>query len=101
MERVTAAALPGTLAWRQYVEFGGIGVQFDLTWSGAGALITGVTPDGPAARAGVRAGDQVVEVDGRSVSGLTLPQIMSRVAGPAGVPVTLGLRRGGRRPCSA
>ncbi|MFC4426415.1 PDZ domain-containing protein [Deinococcus navajonensis] len=95
LERVTAAAVPASLSWRQFTEFGGIGVQFEPRAGGAGAAIIGVLPGGPAARAGVRAGDQLVEVDGQSVTGLTFPQIVARVAGTAGVPIRLGLRRGG------
>ena len=47
----------------------------------------------PAFQAGIRAGDTVVAVDGVPVRGLSLRQVIRRVRGPKGSPVTLTIRR--------
>ena len=48
-----------------------MGISVDTRYTGTGALITsegvGITPGGPAAKAGLRAGDVIVEFDGSEV----------------------------------
>jgi carboxyl-terminal processing protease len=56
-------------------------------------------PRSPARAAGVQAGDVILAVDGQSVRGLTLGQIVARVRGKPGTVVRLRLaRRDHRRP---
>lgn len=50
----------------------------------------------PADRAGVQIGDIFVEIDGEDVRDATTDEIVSKVRGPAGTEVRLGLRRPGR-----
>ena len=50
--------------------------------------------DSPAERAGLRAGDIVLAVDGASVDGSTLEDEVNKVRGEAGTEVTLTIRRG-------
>jgi carboxyl-terminal processing protease len=50
----------------------------------------------PADRAGVQIGDIFVEIDGEDVRDATTDEIVSKVRGPAGTDVRLGLRRPGR-----
>ncbi|PZR64812.1 MAG: hypothetical protein DLM71_01025 [Chloroflexi bacterium] len=50
----------------------------------------------PAEAAGLRAGDVVSSVDGKSVNGTTMQDQISKVRGPAGTKVTLTIKRAGR-----
>lgn len=47
----------------------------------------------PAHRAGIRSGDIIRSVDGRSTLGFTLNQAVEQITGPAGTTVTLGIER--------
>lgn len=72
--------------------FAGIGIQFlknnDSTY------ITNVNPDGPAMRAGIRVGDQILHIDKESIAGEQWGnrEIMLKLRGEKDVPVTLGIR---------
>ncbi|HMD62196.1 MAG TPA: Do family serine endopeptidase [Opitutaceae bacterium] len=82
----------------------GIGIQ-DLTPSLAdsfglksqgGALVTDVQPGGPGARAGLKSGDVVIELDGRSVENAS--SLSLRVGEtPPGTKVTFDVLRDGRQ----
>jgi regulator of sigma E protease len=53
-----------------------------------------VAPRTPAAHAGLRAGDQIVEIDGVPVQATDIPK---RIGGSAGRPLTVTVMRGGQR----
>jgi carboxyl-terminal processing protease len=74
-------------------EFGGIGIQVN----GVGGRLTVVSPlpGSPAFRAGVRSGDVIAEVDGKSTEGFSVTDAVKVLQGPPGRPVTLGIRRDG------
>jgi len=62
----------------------------------SGALVSAVTPDSPAAKGGVQAGDVIVRLDGRDVSSVrSLPRLVSRV--PVGKTIDVDLMRKGER----
>jgi carboxyl-terminal processing protease len=58
-------------------------------------VVTAPIEGGPAQKAGVQAGDVVLEVDGQSVSRLTLNEQTRLIRGPRGSTVTLTVRRAG------
>jgi len=76
-------------------EFGGIGIELGLT----DGYFTVIAPmDGtPAARAGLRAGDRIVAVDGASLKGEKLLDVVQRLRGAPGTEVALDIRRDDER----
>ena len=70
-----------------------IAESLDLGKSG-GALVADVTPTGPAEKAGIQAGDVIVEFNGRPVNSMRdLPKLVAETAIGSKVPVKL-LRKG-------
>lgn len=76
--------------------FGGLGMEIDVR----DGVLTVVAPlaDTPAARAGIRAGDKVIKVDGAATLGLTTDQAVKKIRGEVGTAVKLTLSREGREP---
>lgn len=75
-------------------EFKGVGIQITLDDA---RKIKVVAPlhGTPAAQAGIRSGDRIVEVDGESTIGISLNQAVDRITGQKGTSVTLGIERSG------
>jgi carboxyl-terminal processing protease len=68
-------------------EFEGIGAYVEMR---EGLVVIVAPIDGsPAQAAGLKAGDVIIEVDGRSVAGLPLDQVVGWILGPAGTRVSL------------
>ncbi|MBE0642204.1 MAG: PDZ domain-containing protein, partial [Bacteroidales bacterium] len=76
-------------------KFEGIGVQFNMPRDTI--LVIQVIPGGPSEKAGLRAGDRIVTVDGENVAGksLTTLDVMRRLKGDKGTRVELGIHRRG------
>ena len=72
-------------------EFGGIGIHVNA--SSDKLEIISVLPGSPAFRGGLKTGDEIVEVDGKSMKGLTQAALTERLTGPSGRPVELGIVR--------
>ena len=70
--------------------FVGLGIELKLDTEGL--RLVGVIRGGPAWEAGLKAGDQIVQVAGQSVKGLSLDEAANRLQG------TEGTRRRDRRP---
>jgi carboxyl-terminal processing protease len=73
------------------------GLGLRVAVQGESLAVVAVTPGGPAALAGVRAGDRLVAVDGRPLGPRDPGLAASLLEGPEGSGVTLTLARGGRR----
>ena len=76
-------------------EFDGIGVVFNMATDTV--IVLNVIPSGPSDKAGVRAGDRIIEIDDSLVAGRKLPQndVVRMLRGPRGTKVKLSLGRQG------
>ena len=74
-------------------EYGGVGLEV----SGRDSFVTVVAPipGTPGARAGLRPGDRIVEVEGRSVVGWGTDRVAQILRGEPGTSVRMGVRRHG------
>ncbi|CAM2010902.1 PDZ domain-containing protein [Acanthopleuribacter pedis] len=70
---------------------------FNYEISGGYVRLTAITPGGPAARAGLAAGDWLLSVDGRNLSGLSLDTAKRALAGQAGQRHNLLMQRGNQK----
>ena len=76
-------------------EFGGLGIEVSME-AGVVKVITPI--DGtPAAKAGVKAGDYIVRIDGAQVQGKTLMEAVNLMRGPVGTSIEITIRRKGER----
>ena len=71
----------------QQPAYTGVGAELERRRDGGTLLYP--FPDGPAARAGIKAGERLVSIGGVPVSGRPLAVLVARVAGPPGTQVML------------
>lgn len=74
-------------------EFGGIGIEITVQ----NGILTVISPieDTPAWKAGIKAGDKIVEIDGESTKGFSLAEAAQRMKGKKGQKIKLGIFRDG------
>ncbi len=74
-------------------EFGGLGIEISIQNN----ILTIISPieDTPAWKAGIKAGDKVVAIDGQTTKGFTLVEASALLKGKKGQPVTLSVIRDG------
>jgi len=70
-----------------------IGVSVDLTYAGPGAQVKTVTAGGPSDKAGIKVGDVILKVDGRTVADATEMIVAIRSHTP-GETITLAIKDG-------
>ena len=73
--------------------YAGVGIQMDLRegW----ITVVAPLPGGPAERAGIRTGDRIVEVEGKSTAGWTSEEASKALRGAPGTPLGLTVERPG------
>src|SRR3984957_19821765 len=70
-------------------EFGGIGIEITVQ----NGVLTVISPieDTPAWKAGIKAGDKIVEIDGESTKGFSLVEAAQRMKGKKGAKIKMGI----------
>ncbi len=69
-------------------KFEGIGAEVALN-SDNRAMIIAPLPNSPAANAGLKTGDVILAINGKSTEGMSLVEVVLNIRGPAGTPVRL------------
>ena len=72
-------------------DFEGIGAQVERTRDAQRVMITAPLPDTPAERAGIRAGDIIMAVDGEDTLGWSVLDAVNRIRGKRGTTVVLSV----------
>jgi len=72
-------------------EFGGLGIEVSME-AGVVKVIAPID-DTPASRAGIKAGDYIIRIDGEQVRGKTLMEAVNLMRGPVGAPIEITVRR--------
>ena len=80
--------------WNQSFEgYTGIGVTFDIVRNKI--TIMSVITNGPSEKVGLRAGDRIVEIDGKSAIGMTRDEVPLKLMGEKGTKVEVDVERWG------
>ena len=77
-------------------KFGGLGIEITMD----NGLVKVVSPidDTPAAKAGIKAGDYITNIDDETVVGMSLNEAVSKLRGKVGTKVKLSIRRVNSKP---
>jgi carboxyl-terminal processing protease len=74
-------------------EFGGLGIE--VTQDGGWIKVISPIDDTPAAKAGIKSGDLITAIDGKTVQGLALSDAVDKMRGPPNSKITLTIHRDG------
>jgi carboxyl-terminal processing protease len=76
-------------------QFGGLGIQIAIR----DKVLTVMTPISgtPADRAGIQSGDQIVKINGKSTTGISIEEAVGKLRGEPGTDVTITIRRPGEK----
>lgn len=77
-------------------EFGGLGIEITME----NGFVKVVTPidDSPAAKAGIKSGDLIIQINNESVQGMTISEAVERMRGKIDTEIKITVRREGREP---
>ncbi len=75
-------------------QFGGLGLEVTADKDGLVKVISPID-DTPASRAGIKAGDLITQINGKTVDGMSLSDTVDKMRGPPNTTIELTLRREG------
>ena len=76
-------------------QFGGIGIVVELSPDTKRLMVLSRFPNTPAFRAGIRAGDTVLAIDGQDTLGMPMKDCVKRIQGPPGTSLRLQILHAG------
>lgn len=79
--------------FQKSISFVGTGVQLGVDESGR-VIIAGTIANSPAVEVGLLPQDILLEIDDESIIGLTTEQVVDRIRGPEGAPISFSVQRG-------
>ncbi len=74
-------------------EFGGVGIGFQMDQASGRPTVSFTLPQSPAAKAGMKAGDQITAIGGQSTEGWGVEQVHALFRGPVGAMVVTDVFR--------
>jgi carboxyl-terminal processing protease len=77
-------------------ELSGVGVRLKLDANTKAIMVVEPIANSPASQAGVRAGDRIVAIDGKSTQGMTVEDASRLIQGDLGTEITLRIERTGQ-----
>ncbi|MCD6309574.1 MAG: S41 family peptidase [Candidatus Eremiobacteraeota bacterium] len=77
--------------------FGGVGMAIDMTKEENQLFVVEVFEDTPAERAGLKSGDWIMAIDGKSTRGITVREAQKAIRGKPGTKVVLTVKRKGEK----
>jgi len=75
-------------------QFGGVGIEISVD-DGVPQVISAIEGT-PAAEAGLNPGDRIIKADGQALVGMDIEEVVRKLRGAPGTPVTLTIARSGR-----
>ena len=75
-------------------EYGGVGLALDERWDGT-FYIVDIKENSPAEKGGLQLGDNLMEIEGQTISHLDMPKIGELIKGTSGTDILLGIQRSG------
>nr|WP_157260152.1 carboxyl-terminal processing protease CtpB [Chamaesiphon minutus] len=79
-------------------EMSGVGIKLEANPRTKQLVVTEAIENSPAAKAGIKAGDAIVAIDGKSTKNMTLENAISLIRGEIGKSITLKIARGSSSP---
>ena len=77
-------------------KFGGLGIE--ITQESGVVKVISPIDDTPAAKAGIKAGDYITDINDETVIGLTLNEVVNKLRGKVGTKVKITIRRVNTKP---
>jgi carboxyl-terminal processing protease len=79
-------------------EMSGVGIKLEANPRTQQLVVAEAIDNSPAAKAGIRTGDVIVAIDGKSTKNMNLEGAISLIRGEIGKSITLKIARGGKTP---